>query len=95
MHSHTWLFPDEVERANQRLFLEYSKEDGKRPTPDELADARNYHETIPGLETEVSRIFLPGSEGRFQEMAWTGTLSENIKDQDISRKIRMVVAFDN
>ena len=70
-------------------------EDEEELDMNDLRIADNYHETIPSPEMEVSRIFLPGPEGNYKEMAWTGTLAEIIGDTDLSDKIRMVVAFDN
>ena len=95
LHSHTWLTPAEVRQANRDLFLSYRKEDGEETDPEDLWSADNYHETIPVPQRNVSRIFLPGPENRYKEMAWTGTLAEIIGDQDLSDKIRMVIAFDN
>lgn len=95
LHSHTWLTPDEVIRANRRLFLEYRQEDERATTTEEISDAHSYHEVVPTVKTEVSRIFLPGPDGYYTEMTWTGTLEENIGTQDIAGRLRMVVAFDN
>lgn len=95
LHSHTWLTPAEVRRANHELFIFYKREDEEEFDMNDLRIADNYHETIPSPEMEVSRIFLPGPEGNYKEMAWTGTLAEIIGDTDLSDRIRMVVAFDN
>ena len=95
LHSHTWLTPSEVRQANRDLFLSYRKEDGEETNPDDLWAADNYHETIPVPQMEVSRILLPGPDNNCKEMAWTGTLAEIVGDQDLSDKIRMVIAFDN
>lgn len=95
LHSHTWLTPEEVRSANKMLFLLYSRDEDPDAVSEDLESAIHYHETVPSPEMEVSRIFLPGPENRYKEMAWTGTLAEIVGDQDLSDKIRMVVAFDN
>lgn len=46
-HSHTWLTPAEVKRANQMLFMQYKEEDDQEVCPDDLDDAVSYHETVP------------------------------------------------
>jgi len=95
LHSHTWLTPEEVKQANRELFLMYKKDDGENVAPEDLFAADHYHETIPDPKMEVSRIFLPGPENQYKEMTWAGTLAEIVGDQDLSDKIRMVIAFDS
>jgi hypothetical protein len=93
LHSHTWLDPDEVRQANRNLYVSYVIEDGD-PVPEDLSRADHYHETIPSPETEISQIYLPGPENRYKLMSWTGTLAENIGSEDLSGRLRMVIAFD-
>lgn len=94
LHSHTWLTPDEVRKANHDIYVAYLIEDDK-PVPAVLHGADHYHETIPAPEMEIERIYLPGPDGRYKVMPWTGTLAENVKSSDLTDRIRMVIAFDN
>lgn len=43
----------------------------------------------------MRQIFLPGPNGTFSTMVWTGTLKDSVGSDDLSDKIRMVIAFDN
>lgn len=95
LHSHTWLMPDEVKQANRDLFLLHKQEDEEMVSDEDLAAADHYHETIPSPDMEIEKIFLPGPDGNYSTMPWTGTLEENTGSRDLSDKIRMVVAFDN
>jgi hypothetical protein len=94
LHSHTWLTPHEVRQANRDLYARYRAEDGE-PVPEDLSSADSYHETVPDLGTEVEKIFIQGPEARYTTMKWTGTIAENIKCDDLSGCLRMVIAFDN
>ena len=94
LHSHTWLTPEEVKKANHDIYVAYLIEDDK-PVPEVLHGADHYHETIPSPMMEIERIYLPGPEGRYKVMPWAGTLCENVGSEDLSGRLRMVIAFDN
>jgi hypothetical protein len=94
LHSHTWLTSDEVRQANRDIYVSYVVDDGD-PVPEDLSLADHYHETIPSPVMEIERIYLPGPEGRYKVMPWTGTLCENVGSEDLSGRLRMVIAFDN
>lgn len=95
LHSHTWLTPDEVKEANQRLFMDHMKDDGLAFNPGDLDAAIDYHETVPEISTEVRCIFLPGPRGNNTQMFWSGTIGQNIQTDELETHLRMVIAFDN
>ncbi len=109
LFGHTWLTPHEVRLANAellKLHKEYDEEYFKAcdESGEETSAARdglttkdpeNYYEPVPDGATIVENLIIHGPGNYPDTMTWCGTLSENLKTDNIDENIRMVVAFDN
>lgn len=84
LHGHTWLTYDEVNLANELYkhnFLELRDQEIVEPLP------------LP--DDEISQLYLAGERGKPTPLPWFGKLSELVPPEQMSARLRLVVAFDS
>lgn len=84
LHGHTWLTYDEVSLATE-LYLSPTARDYDERLP----------ERLPMPDDELEQLYVVGDKGKPTIIPWFGKLSELVPPEQMSDRIRMVVAFDS